>query len=84
MSMSQVSPNVSTAGTTARPTLSSLPAIPGNSSTVHPEMDESEALPCGELEDEEEEEDVDEPCVSALQLMGRNEYGFEAEEEEIF
>ncbi|KAM4633581.1 transcription factor IIIB 90 kDa subunit isoform 1-T2 [Polymixia lowei] len=35
-------------------------------------------------EEEEEEEGEEDPCVSALQLIGGNEYGCEAEEEELF
>ncbi|KAG9282808.1 BRF1 RNA polymerase III transcription initiation factor subunit b [Astyanax mexicanus] len=34
--------------------------------------------------EEEEEEEAEEPCVSAMELMGENEYGCEAEEEEVF
>ncbi|KAF4070796.1 hypothetical protein AMELA_G00277610 [Ameiurus melas] len=34
--------------------------------------------------EEEEDEEVEEPCVSAMKLLGGNEYGCEAEEEEVF
>ncbi|XP_030626602.1 transcription factor IIIB 90 kDa subunit [Chanos chanos] len=36
------------------------------------------------VQDEEEEEVEEETCVSAMELMGGNEYGCEAEEEEAF
>ncbi|XP_051511723.1 BRF1 RNA polymerase III transcription initiation factor subunit b isoform X1 [Myxocyprinus asiaticus] len=35
-------------------------------------------------EEEENEEETEEPCVSAMQLLGGNDYGCEAEEEEVF
>ncbi|XP_032883406.1 transcription factor IIIB 90 kDa subunit [Amblyraja radiata] len=37
-----------------------------------------------EVEEEEEQEEEEENCLSALQLIGGNDYGFEVEEEEGF
>ncbi|XP_062323572.1 BRF1 RNA polymerase III transcription initiation factor subunit b isoform X2 [Osmerus eperlanus] len=78
--MSQVTPNVSSAALPARPTLSAPPALPCGPPTPSPE---AAALEPGEAEGEEEEEG-EEPCVSALQLLGGDEYGCEAETEEVF
>ncbi|KAK6295340.1 hypothetical protein J4Q44_G00345660 [Coregonus suidteri] len=77
---SQVTPNLTPAATPALPTLSSppTPTPPG------PTMVESGPVAYDEAAEEEEEEEVEEPCVSAWQLLGGNEYGCEAEEEEVF
>ncbi|XP_066532919.1 BRF1 RNA polymerase III transcription initiation factor subunit b [Hoplias malabaricus] len=49
-----------------------------------PPVVESGPVTYEEPAEEEEEEETEEPCVSAMELMGGNEYGCEAEEEEVF
>ncbi|MCJ8743694.1 hypothetical protein PDJAM_G00097220 [Pangasius djambal] len=49
-----------------------------------PPVIESGPVTYEEPTEEEEDEEVEEPCVSAMKLMGGNEYGCEAEEEEVF
>uniref|UniRef100_A0AAY5L989 Transcription factor IIIB 90 kDa subunit n=2 Tax=Esox lucius TaxID=8010 RepID=A0AAY5L989_ESOLU len=76
---SQVTPNLTPAAALARPNISSPPTPTG------PTLEENGPVAYDEAaREEEEEEEVEEPCVSALQLLGGNEYGCEAEEEEVF
>ncbi|XP_060773684.1 BRF1 RNA polymerase III transcription initiation factor subunit b isoform X2 [Neoarius graeffei] len=49
-----------------------------------PPVIESGPVTYDEPTEEEDEEEVEEPCVSAMKLMGGNEYGCEAEEEDVF
>ena len=60
----QVTPNVSSAALPARPNLSAPAALPCDAPTPSPE---AAAMEPGEAEEEGEGE---EPCVSALQLLG--------------
>ncbi|XP_062858284.1 BRF1 RNA polymerase III transcription initiation factor subunit b [Trichomycterus rosablanca] len=59
-----------------------IPVIPPP--PTPPPVVESGPVAYEEPAEEEEEEEVEEPCVSAMKLMGENEYGCEAEEEEVF
>uniref|UniRef100_A0A8C7D674 B-related factor 1 n=1 Tax=Oncorhynchus kisutch TaxID=8019 RepID=A0A8C7D674_ONCKI len=79
---SQVTPNLTPAATPVLPNLSSPPSP--NPAPPGPTMVESGPVAYDEVAEDEEEEEVEEPCVSALQLLGGNEYGCEAEEEEVF
>ncbi|XP_023829989.1 BRF1 general transcription factor IIIB subunit b [Salvelinus sp. IW2-2015] len=79
---SQVTPNLAPAATPVLPNLSSPPTP--NPAPPGPTMVESGPVAYDEAAEDEEEEEVEEPCVSALQLLGGNEYGCEAEEEEVF
>ncbi|XP_071226518.1 BRF1 general transcription factor IIIB subunit b isoform X2 [Salvelinus alpinus] len=79
---SQVTPNLAPAAIPVLPNLSSPPTP--NPAPPGPTMVESGPVAYDEAAEDEEEEEVEEPCVSALQLLGGNEYGCEAEEEEVF
>ncbi|XP_031438084.1 BRF1 RNA polymerase III transcription initiation factor subunit b [Clupea harengus] len=71
-----------TAAATTSPEAHAAAAVPSSPpvlENVPVEYDEA-----AEEEDDEEEAEAEEPCVSAIQLMGGNEYGCDAEEEEAF
>lgn len=66
----QVTPNLTPAATPVLPNLSSPPTP--NTAPSGPTMVESGPVAYDEAAEDEEEEEVEEPCVSALQLLGGN------------